>query len=136
MFFLDARAGYHQISLHLSDQEKTVFITPRGVYCYTIMPFGPKNAGATYQRLMNQMFKRQIGDTMKVYIVDMIVKSRREDDHLKDLEDTFSTLREYMLKLNASKCVFGVGSGKFLGYLVSQQGVEANPEQIQAIMDV
>ena len=136
MAFLDAKAGYHQIPLHLPNQEKTAFITPRGVFCYKVMSFGCKNAGAIYQRLMNRMFKRQLVNTMEVYIDDMLVKSRRSEDHLTDLGDTFSTLREYRLKMNAAKYVFEVGFEKFLGYLVSRRGVKANSEQIQAILDV
>ena len=83
------------------------------------MPFDLKNAGATYQRYMNKMFAQQIGRNIQVYIDDMLVKSRREDDHLKDLNETFDTLRSYNMKLNPGKCTFGVMAGKFLGFMVS-----------------
>ena len=83
------------------------------------MPFGLKNAGATYQRLVNKMFSRQIGRNMEVYVDDMLVKSREELTHLDDLKETFSTLKQYQMKLNPAKCVFGVASGKFLGFMVS-----------------
>jgi len=83
------------------------------------MLLGLKNAGATYQRLMNKMFAHQIGRNVQVYVDDMLVKSRREDDHLDDLKETFDTLRSYNMKLNPSKCAFGVTTGKFLGFMVS-----------------
>ena len=100
------------------------------------MPFGLKNAGATYQRLMNRMFAPQIGRNVQVYVDDMLVKSRREEDHLKDLKETFDTLRSYNMKLNPGKCAFGVMTGKFLGFMVSQRGIEANPDKIRAIMEM
>ena len=83
------------------------------------MPFRLKNAGVTYQRLMNKMFTHQIGRNIQVYVDDMLVKSLRENDHLDDLQETFDTLRLYNMKLNPSKCVFGVTAGKFLGFMVS-----------------
>ena len=83
------------------------------------MPFRPKNAGATYQRLVNKMFSKQIGRNMEVYVDDMLVKSREELAHLDDLKETFATFRQYQMKLNPSKCAFGVASGKFLGFMVS-----------------
>ena len=100
------------------------------------MPFGLKNAGATYQRLVNKMFVRQIGWNVEVYIDDILVKSKEEDHHLNDLRETFETLYLYRVKLNPSKCMFGVLSGKFLGFMVSQRGVEANPDKIQAILEM
>jgi hypothetical protein len=125
--FMDAFSGHNQIVMDKADQEKTSFITSRGLFCYKVMPFGLKNAGATYQRLMNRMFHDQIGKNVEVYIDDMLVKSKEEGDHLKNLEETFKTLRRYQMKLNPSKCAFGVSSSKFLGFMVSQKGIEANP---------
>jgi hypothetical protein len=122
--FMDAFSGYNQIVMDEDDQEKTSFITSKGLFCYRVMPFGLKNAGATYQRLMNKMFHNQIGRNVEVYIDDMLVKTKDEDKHLDDLEETFKTLRQYRMKLNPSKCVFGVSSGKFLGFMVSQRGKE------------
>ena len=119
MSFLNAYRGYHQIAMHSEDQEKTAFLTPRGTYCYKVMPFGLKNTGATYQRLVTTMFKKQLGRTMEVYIDDMVVKSKEEQTYLADLEETLGILRKYKIKLNASKCAFGIGSGKFLGYIVN-----------------
>ena len=118
------------------DQEKTAFITSQGLYCYMVMPFGLKNAGATYQRLVNRMFNKQIGRNMEVYIDDMLVKSKEELAHLDDLKETFTSLKQYQMKLNPSKCVFGVASGKFLGFMVSQRGIKANLEKVQAIINM
>ncbi|XP_065619152.1 uncharacterized protein LOC136063143 [Quercus suber] len=134
--FMDAFSGYNQIKMHDDDQEKTSFVTSQGLFCYKVMPFGLKNAGATYQRLMNKMFARQIGRNVQVYVDDMLVKSRREEDHLEDLRETFNTLRSYNMKLNPGKCAFGVTAGKFLGFMVSQRGIEANPDKIRAIMEM
>ena len=100
------------------------------------MSFGLKNVGATYQRLVNHMFRPQIGRNVEVYVDDMLVKSQDEETHLDDLQETFDTLRQYNMKLNPSKCAFGVSSGKFLGFMVSHRGIEANPDKIQAILDM
>jgi hypothetical protein len=133
MSFLDAFQGYHQIALRRGDQEKTAFITPRGVFCYKVMSFRLKNAGATYQMMVTKMFSELLGKTVEVYIDDMVVKSVKGTNHVEDLRQVFSILRRHNLKLNASKCAFGVGSGKFLGFMVTQRGIEANPDQIAAI---
>ena len=133
MSFLDAFQGYHQIPLALDDQEMTTFVTPIGNYHYRVMPFGLKNAGATYQRMMIRMFEPQLGKNIEIYIDDMVVKSKAESKHVKDLENIFAILRKHKLQLNASKCSFGVGSGKFLGYMVIHRGIEVNPNQIKAI---
>ena len=101
------------------DQEKTTFIISQGLYCYKVMPFGLKNAGAIYQRLVNKMFNKHISRNMEVYVDDMLVKSKEELAHLDDLRETFATLKQYQMKLNPSKCVFGVALGKFLGFMVS-----------------
>ena len=116
---MDTFSGYNQIQMAKEDQEKTAFVTNQGLYCYKVMPFGLKNVGATYQRLVNQMFKKQIEKNVEVYVDDMLVKSKEEEDHLDDLKETFNTLRQYSMKLNPSKCAFGVSSGKFLGFIVS-----------------
>ncbi|KAK0599178.1 hypothetical protein LWI29_003000 [Acer saccharum] len=131
--FMDAYSGYNQIKMHKPDEEKTAFTTDQGLYCYTVMPFGLKNAGATYQRLVNKMFARQIGRNMEVYVDDMLTKSITADRHTDDLRETFDVLVRYGMKLNPVKCVFGVPSGRFLGYQVHQRGIEVNPEKIQAL---
>ena len=132
---MDAFSGCNQIRMHEDDQEKTLFVTSQGLFCYRVMPFGLKNAGATYQRLMNRMFASQIRRNVQVYVDDMLVKSRREEDQLEDLRETFDTLRSYNMKLNPRKCAFRVTVGKFLGFMVSQRGIEANPDKIWAIIE-
>ena len=133
MSFLDAFQGYHQIPLALDDQEKTTFVTLVGNYHYKVMPFGLKNAGSTYQRMMMRMFESLLGKNMEIYIDDMVVKSKKVSEHLGDLQVVFEILRSYKLHLNASKCSFGVGSGKFLDYMVTYSGIEVNPDQIKTI---
>lgn len=134
--FMDVFSGYNQIQMAEVDQEKTSFITDRGLYCYKAMPFGLKNAGDTYQRLVNKMFEKQIGRNVEVYVNDMLVKSVQASDHISDLRKTFDTLRRYEMKLNPTKYAFGVSFGKFLGYLVSQRGIEANPEKVRAVLEM
>ena len=116
------------------DQEKTLFVTNQGLFCYKVMSFGLKNTGVTYQRLMNKMFAHQIGRNVQIYVDDMLVKSRKEDDHLDDLRETFNTLCSYNMKLNLGKCAFRVMAGKFLRFIVSQRGIEVNLNKIQAII--
>ena len=109
------------------------FVTPVGNYHYKVMPFGLKNAGSTYQRIMTKMFESRLGKTIEVYIDDMVVKSKLVSEHLADLTNVFEILRWHKLRLNASKCSFGVGSRKFLGYMVTHRRIEVNPDQIKAI---
>ena len=117
----------------LDDQEKTAFVTPTGNYHYKVMPFDLKNAGSTYQRMMTKMFEPQLGKSIEVYIDDMVVKSKVVSEHVGDLAKIFGILRKHKLRLNASKCSFDVGSGKFLGYMVTHRGIEVNSDQIKAI---
>ncbi|KAL2238147.1 UNVERIFIED_CONTAM: Retrovirus-related Pol polyprotein from transposon [Sesamum indicum] len=133
---MDAYQGYHQIHMAKEDRDKTSFITDKEIYFYNMMPFGLKNAGATYQRLVNQMFGDLLGKTMEVYVDDMLVKSKRSQDHLEDLAQAFGIMRSHGMKLNPDKCTFGVSGGKFLGYMISERGIEANPEKIQAVMNL
>ena len=131
--FLDAFWGYHQIPLALDDQERAPFITFIGNYHYKVMPFSLKNAGATYQRMMTWMFEPQLGKNIEIYIDDMVVKSKVESEHVNDLGNIFTILRKHKLQLNVSKCSFGVGSRKFLGYMVTHRGIKVNPDKIKAI---
>ena len=117
--FMDAFSGYNKIKMAEEDQKKTTFIMSQGLYCYKVMPFGSKNARATYQRLVNKMFNKPIGKNMEVYVDDILVKGKEELAHLDDLRETFVTLKQYLMKLNLGKCVFSVASGKFLGFMVS-----------------
>ena len=100
------------------------------------MPFKLKNVGATYQRLVNHMFRPQIGQNVEVYVDDILVKSQDEKIHLDDLQETFDTLTQYNMRLNPDKCAFRVSSGKFLGFMVSHRGIEVNPDKIQEILDM
>jgi hypothetical protein len=131
--FLDAYSGYHQIKMAVEDQEKTAFITPFGAFCYVSMPFGLKSAGATYQRCVQNCFHKQIGRNVHAYVDDIVVKSLKKETLLDDLKETFANLRTYQMKLNPDKCVFGVPAGKLLGFLVSERGIEANPDKIKAV---
>ena len=92
----------------LNDQDKTTFVTPTGNYHYKVMPFGLKNAKATYQRMMTKMFEPQLGKKIEIYIDDMVFKSKLESEHVNDLKNVFEILRRHKLRLNASKCSFGV----------------------------
>ena len=100
------------------------------------MSFGLKNAGSTYQRMITRMFEPQLGKNIEIYVDDMVVKSKMVTKYLGDLSDIFDILRRHKLRLNASKCSSGVGSGKFLGYMVTHRGIEVNPDQIKAINDL
>ena len=133
MSFLDAFQGYHQIPLALGDQEKTIFEPPIGNYHYKVMPFRLKNAASTYQRMMTRIFEPQLGKNIEVYIDDMVVKSKVVSKHMGDLSNIFGILRKHKLHFNASKCSFDIGSGKFLGYMVTYHRIEVNPDQIRAI---
>ena len=97
------------------------------------MPFKLKNAGATYQQMMTRMFQDKIRRTMKMYIDDMVVKSKQESQHIKNLQGTFEVLWQHKFRLNAEKCIFGVGASKFLGYLITNWGIEINPDQIDVV---
>jgi hypothetical protein len=134
--FLDCYSGYHQIALKEEDQIKTAFITLFGTYAYKIMSFGLKNAGATYQRAIQMCFTDQLHRNIEAYVDDVVIKTRNPDDLIAGLEDTFSSLRKFRWKLNPTKCIFGVPSGKLLGFIVSNRGIEANPVKITAITDM
>ncbi|GJT14864.1 reverse transcriptase domain-containing protein [Tanacetum coccineum] len=122
--FLDAYKGYHHIKMAKEDEEKIAFITSQGIFCYTKMPFGLRNAGATYQHLVDKAFYKQIGRNHEVYVDDLVIKSRTEDEIVRDMEETFQTLREINMKLNPKKCNFRIEEGMFLGYKVSTRGLK------------
>ncbi|XP_061367257.1 uncharacterized protein LOC133310357 [Gastrolobium bilobum] len=134
--FMDAYSGYNQIPMYPADQEKMAFIAENANYCYNVMPFGLKNSGATYQRMMNKVFKDQLGKNVEVYVDDMIVKSFDMVNHVRDLEQTFQKLRKYRIRLNPVKCAFGVAAGKFLGFMLTHRGIEANPDKCKAVLDM
>src|ERR1043165_9347489 len=132
----DLAAGYNQILMHGPDKEKTSFISEWGTFCYRVMPFGLKNAGATYQRMATTVFHDMIHQEVEVYVDDMIVKSKTPEGHLEALEKFFLRLRKFNLKLNPAKCLFGETSGVFLGYLVSKRGIEVDPSKAKAILEM
>ena len=133
--FLDAFSSYHQIPMYPPDAEKTTFITLHGLLCYNVMLFGLKNARTTYQRLVTKMFRPLLGKTMEVYIDDMLVMSKKRPDHTTHLQEAFDLLRAYDMKLNPLKCAFGVSVGRFLGFMVTQRGIESNLAQLKAILE-
>nr|CAC33017.1 hypothetical protein [Antirrhinum hispanicum] len=133
---MDGNQGYNQIPMAERDQEKTSFITDFGTYCYLVMPFGLKNAGTTYQRLMNAMFSPMIGDNLEVYVDDIVAKCKEASQHNADLIEAFQIMEKFGLKVNLRKCSFGIQGGKFLGFLVTQRGIKVNPEKSKAILDM
>ncbi|GKC31496.1 reverse transcriptase domain-containing protein [Tanacetum coccineum] len=134
--FLDAYKGYHQVQMAQDDEEKTALYTDRGTYCYTKMSFGLKNIGATYQRLVDTTFQSQIRRNLDAYVDDMVIKSNDEKILIADIAETFDNLRKINMKLNPKKCSFGVEEGKFLGYMVTSEGIRANPKKTKAIADM
>jgi hypothetical protein len=131
--FLGVYSGYYQISLAIDDEEKTVFIMPFEIFCYTKMAFGLKNGGATYQKCVHTVLKSRIGRNIEAYIDDIVVKSEKRGDLVDDLKETFDNLLKFNIMLNPKKCVFGVLSGKLLGYMVSSWRIDANPKKVEAI---
>ncbi|GJV42653.1 reverse transcriptase domain-containing protein [Tanacetum coccineum] len=134
--FLDAYNGYHQIQMAKEDKEKTVFIINQGIFWYTKMPFGLRNVRATYHRLVDKAFYKQIGRNLEVYVDDLVIKSRTEDEIVRDMEETFQTLREINMKLNPKKCTFGIAEGMFLGYKVSTRGLKVCPDKVDAVLSL
>ncbi|CAL2256248.1 unnamed protein product [Prunus armeniaca] len=118
------------------DKELTAFCTPKRIYCYKVIPFGLKNAGATYQRAMQKIFGDMLHKNVECYIDDLVIKSKRREDHLKDLRMVFNRLRKYQLKMNPLKCAFGITLGKFLGLIIKHQGIEVDHTKIKAIRDM
>ncbi|KAL0282197.1 UNVERIFIED_CONTAM: Retrovirus-related Pol polyprotein from transposon [Sesamum angustifolium] len=132
---MDALQGYNRIMLAPKDHKRFSFITSDGTFYYVAMPFGLKNTGAIYQRLVDKIFRPQLGRNVEVCMDDMLVKSNEAHSHVEDLEETFAIL-ESRLKLNPGKCAFGVSGGRFLGFMVTQRGIEANPAKIKAVLDM
>ena len=133
---MDVYSGYNQVPMAEIDKTKTAFLTDSGNYYYNVMPFGLKNAGATYQRMMNKVYdKETLGDILEVYMDDMIFKSKQEIDHASHLERVFERARKYNMRLNPEKCTFGVRAGKFLGFYLTERGIEANPDKCRAFVE-
>ncbi|XP_028078733.1 uncharacterized protein K02A2.6-like [Camellia sinensis] len=123
--FMDWCSGYNQIRMALEDEELTAFRTTKGIYCYKVMPFGIKNAGATYQHAMQKIFDDMLHKFVECYVDDLVVKTKKKENHLEDFRTVFNWLKKYDLKMNPLKCAFGVTFGKFLGFIVRHRGIEA-----------
>ena len=134
--FIDGFSGYNQILMALEDREKTSFITEWGTYYYRVMPFGLKNAGATYQRAATTLFHDMMHKDIEFYVDDMIVKSCDKADHWAALELFFQRIKSFRLRLNPKKCTFGVTFRKLLGYMIHERGIGVDPDRIRAILDM
>ncbi|KAM2914277.1 hypothetical protein COP2_044824 [Malus domestica] len=134
--FMDNASGYNQIYMAPEDEELTTFRTLKGIYYYKVMPFGLKNAGATYQRAMQKIFNNMLHNNVECYVDDVVVKTKMLSDHLKDLRTVFNQLRHYNLKMNPLKCAFGVTSGMFLGFIVKHHSIEVDQLKIKAIQSM
>nr|GEX10922.1 reverse transcriptase domain-containing protein [Tanacetum cinerariifolium] len=133
--FLDAYKGYHQIQMVKGDEDKTAFFVKECVFCYRKMPFGLKNARATYQRLVDKIFSKQIRRNLEAYVDDMVIKSAPEEGMLSDIQETFKRFWSINMKLYPKKCLFSVEEGLFLGNLITKQGIKANPSKIKAVTE-
>ena len=127
--FMDGFSGYNQIKMAPKDVEKTAFRTPMGNFYYTVMPFGLKNAGATYQRAMTVIFHDIMHQELEDYMDDIVVKSRRREEHFRVLKRLFKRCRAFKLRMNLLKCTFEVSSRKFLGFLVHSRGIVKGKNQ-------
>ena len=124
------------VSLGTKDMTKTTFTAEWGIYCYTMMPFGLKNAGATYQRMATTLLHDMMHNEVEVYVDDMLVKSKDRESHIINLRKFFKRIKEYKLRLNPQKCIFGVTTRKLLGIVVSDRGIEVNPSKIKTILEM
>ena len=131
---LDLKSGFHQLPIHPEDQEKTAFVCHRGQFSWTRLPMGLSNASSFFQRAMEIVFKGLIGTVCMLYIDDIVCYSRSEAEHVRHLQLLFDRLRQFNLRLNPAKCVFGLKQVKLLGYIVSQQGLKADPDKVTAIL--
>ncbi|KAL0340118.1 UNVERIFIED_CONTAM: hypothetical protein Sradi_4528600 [Sesamum radiatum] len=134
--FMDGLSGYNQIRVLPKDEECTTFCTPKGIYCYKVMPFGLKNAKVTYQRAMQNIFDDMLHKNVECYVDDLVVKTKKREEHLADLQIVFGCLRKYNLKMNPLKCAFSVMSGKFLDFIIPHRGIEVNPAKVDAIQKI
>jgi hypothetical protein len=133
---LDMFPGYHQIRVHREDEEKTSFITPFGTFCFVKMLEGLKNARRTFSRMIAIVLDPQLRRNILACEDDIVIKSVQRRDHISDLAETFAKLRAANLRLNLEKCVFGIHKGKVLGCLVSTKGIKANPDRINALIEM
>jgi hypothetical protein len=133
--FLDGNAGYNQIFVAKEVVNKTTFhyLGLVGLFKWVVMTFGMKNAGATYQRAMNLIFHDLLSVLMEVYIDDIVVKSVGFNEHMADMKLSLERMKKYGLRMNPLKCAFGVTSGRFLGFIVHEHGIQIDPKKIEFI---
>lgn len=136
MFFLDGFSGYNQILVHPDDRLKTTFRTKWGTYAYQKMPFGLINAGATFQRAMDIAFKGLLNKSIVVYLDDITVFSKKRSNHVHDLKQIFKRCRKYGISLNPTKSFFALNQGKLLGFIVSKDGIDIDPDRIKEIYEI
>jgi len=133
---MDGFSEYNQIKMYPDDENHTSFRIQLGVYCYTVIPLGLKNVGATYQRAMNAIFLDHIRKTVECYIDDIAVKSRAKGDHIADLKTVFDSMRAHQLKMNPTKSFLGVASGKFLWLVITYKGIHLDSEKIRTVQEM
>jgi hypothetical protein len=136
LFFMDAYSGYNQIPMDKNDRRHTTFMTEGANYIYNVIRFGLRNAGATYQRMMNIVFKNEKGDMLEVYMDDMIVKSAEDSHQRCHLESVLARARQYNMRLNPKKCTFGVKASKLLGFYRMERGIEAGPNKCRDVLEM
>jgi hypothetical protein len=130
---MNSFSGYNQIKMTKKDNKKTTFVTHWGTFYYKVMPFMLKNVGAIYQWTITTLFNETMHKEIEVYVDDMITKFKKKKDHVQNLGKLFERLRKYQLKLNLSKCIFGVKSRKLLGFVTSNRGIKLDLDKIKAI---
>jgi hypothetical protein len=130
---LDCFSRYHQVWMRREDEAKTRFTTPFGIFCFIRMPEGLRNAGSTFNRMMELILGSQLGRNASAYVDDIVIMSEKEKDHIADLTETFDNMRQNDLKLNLEKCIFGIRKGQLLGRMVSKRGIQENPQKIEAL---
>ena len=136
LLFMDGSSWYNQICMAPENEELTAFRTPKGIYCYKVMPFGLKNVEATYQRAMQKIFNDMLHKNVECYVEDVVVKTKKRYDHLKDLRMVFDKQRQYNLQMNPLKCAFRITCGRFLGFNVKHHGIEVDQSKIKAIQSI
>jgi len=133
---MDGFSSYNQIKIVEEDQHKMKFTTPWGTFCYQVMPFGLKNADATYQHAMTTIFCDLLHIIMKDYVDEILGKSKTHDSHIDVLTIIFERLEKYKVCLNRKKYIFGVKLDKLLGYIVSRRGIAVDLAKVKAIMEI
>ena len=136
MSFIDGFSGYNQIEMYPDDEKHTSIRTPLGVYCYAVMPFGLKNVGTTYQRVMNTIFYKHIRKTMEYCVDDIAVKSGVKGDDIADLKTIFTIMWARQLKMNPTKSFLEVINHKFLGFVITSKGIHLDPKKVRAVQEM